>query len=48
MSELRPWQRPLSEEQIAMLQEQFAKAQKKIESFWGNPLKPWAGNRRDV
>lgn len=45
--DLRHWQQPLSEEKIAMLQEQFDAAQRKIEAIWGQRVKPWASNRRD-
>lgn len=42
---LRRWQRPLSQEQIAVLAQQFAAAKEKIDAMWGPRLKPWHARR---
>lgn len=39
------WQEPLSEEKIAWLVDQFAKAKQRIEEIYGTPTKPWTRNR---
>jgi hypothetical protein len=43
---MRQWQQPLSEEQIAWLQEQFEIARRKIEETWGARDRPWKRNVR--
>jgi hypothetical protein len=41
------WDKPLNEEQIAWLQEQFEIAKQRIENVWGGQPQPWKQNRRD-
>jgi hypothetical protein len=45
---MRQWQQPLSEEKIAMLQEQFELARIRIEAIWGSPGRPWAEVRAEA
>lgn len=45
--DLRDWQKPLSEEKIAMLVDQFAKAKARIEEIWGHRRRPWISYRQD-
>jgi len=43
----RDWQKPLSEEKIARLVEEFAKAKAQLEEIWGyRGPPPWVVNRR--
>ena len=41
------WDKPLNEEQIAWLQEQFELAKQRIENVWGGQPQPWRQTRRD-
>lgn len=43
--EPREWQKPLTEEKILALTEQFSAAKARIEAMWGVAWKPWANNR---
>lgn len=45
---MRPWQEPLSEEKILLLQRQFERARVRIEAMWGSPGKPWAAVRAEA
>lgn len=45
---MREWQKPLSEEKIALLQEQFERARIRIEAMWGAPGRPWRAVRADA
>jgi hypothetical protein len=40
----RAWQQPLSEEKIALLVDQFAKAKARIEEIWGPGQRRWRRN----
>jgi hypothetical protein len=42
---MRDWQKPLNEDQITWLVEQFDIAKRRIELFWGPTVKPWTENR---
>lgn len=45
---MREWQKPLSEEKIAWLVEQFAIAKLKIEEVWGPHYRPWRAVRAEA
>lgn len=47
-SVMREWQKPLSEEKIAWLIEQFELARKRIEDVWPTYVPPWRRNRIDI
>lgn len=45
---MRDWQKPLNEDQIAWLVEQFAIAKLKVETIWGTETRPWRVVREEA